>query len=337
MDDIHSALDVFETTASQLGLHVSWQKTKIQNLGAGVLIISQPCLPVCGHSLEEVTEFTYLGSVQSATGRCQPDIVRRIGIASTAMHSMNKVWRQTRLQLQTKLRSYQTCILSMLLYGSETWTLLQEDLRKLEVFHMRFQRMIFGIRWHDFVRNTEVVDRTGLPSVWDVIAGRRNSLFSHVVRLDDHTSAHRALSQVAAARIGSRFGPGWRRLPGRPRHSWIQQIGDGTPFSIRAEWSKAHRRGHSELTQRTSAVYAIWWWWRWWCHSKLLQGHMYSEFLGWLRTACFDRVINKWEINYCVPACQGWKTALRIIIVTFDIARCSDRNTVCWKDLTLCL
>jgi len=37
----------------------------------------------------------------------------------------------------------------------------------------------------------------------------------------------------------------------------IQQIGDGTPFSIRAEWSKARRRGHSGLTQRTSAVYAI--------------------------------------------------------------------------------
>ena len=40
-------------------------------------------------------------------------------------------------------------------------------------------------------------------------------------------------------------------------NSWIQQIGDGTPFSIRAEWSKARRRGHSGLTQRTSAVYTI--------------------------------------------------------------------------------
>ena len=131
------------------------------------------------------------------------------GIASTAMHSMNKVWRQTRLQLQTKLRLYQTCILSILLYGSETWTLLQEDLRKLEVFHMRSQRIILGIRWHDFVRNTEVIDWTNLPCVKDIIAKRRNSLFGHVVRLDDHTPAHRALSQVAAARTGSRFGPGF--------------------------------------------------------------------------------------------------------------------------------
>jgi len=128
---------------------------KIQNLGAGK---STPFLPVCGHSLEEVTEFTYLGSVQPTTGRCQPDIIRRIGIASTSMHSMKKVWRQIRLQLQTKLRLYQTCILSILLYGSVTWTLLQEELQKLEVFHMRSQRMILGICWHDFVRNTEVID-----------------------------------------------------------------------------------------------------------------------------------------------------------------------------------
>ena len=35
MDDLQGALQVFETTASQLGLHISWQKTKIQNLGAG--------------------------------------------------------------------------------------------------------------------------------------------------------------------------------------------------------------------------------------------------------------------------------------------------------------
>ena len=77
--------------------------------------------------------------------------------------SRSWVCRQpTRLQLQTKLRLYQTCILSSLLYGSETWTLLQEYLRKLEVFHMRSQRMILGIHWYDFVRNTEVVDRTNL-------------------------------------------------------------------------------------------------------------------------------------------------------------------------------
>jgi len=136
------------------------------------------------------------------TGRCQPDILRRIGIASTAMQSMNRVWRQSRLQLQTKLRLYQTCILSIVLYASEAWTLLQEDLRKHEAFHMRRQRMILGIGWHDFIRNTEVANITNLPCIRDIIARRRNSLFGHVVRLDAHTPAHchrSRLSELAPA------------------------------------------------------------------------------------------------------------------------------------------
>jgi len=34
---------------------------------------------------------------------------------------------------------------------------------------MRCQRMILGIRWHDFIRNTEVIAATNLPSIQDMI------------------------------------------------------------------------------------------------------------------------------------------------------------------------
>ena len=74
------------------------------------------------------------------------------------------------------------------------------------------------------------------------------------------TQRPHALSQVAAIRTGS-CPPGWRR------NSWLQQIADGTPFGICAEWIRARRRGHTGmgLTEWTSAIYAIWWWWWCWC------------------------------------------------------------------------
>ena len=50
--------------------------------------------------------------------------------------------------------------LSILLYASETWTSLASDMRAIESFHMKCQRRILGIRWHDFVRNSEVSLRT---------------------------------------------------------------------------------------------------------------------------------------------------------------------------------
>jgi len=120
------------------------------------------------------------------------------------MQSMNRVWRQSRLQLQTKLCLYQTCVVSILLYGSEAWTLLQEHLRKLEAFHMRFQRIILGIRWHDFVRNTEVANTINLPCIKDIITKRRNSLFGKTWR------PHASPSRIVTGRCN----PNWL-LPSR--------------------------------------------------------------------------------------------------------------------------
>jgi len=44
----------------------------------------------------------------------------------------------------------------------------------------------------------------------------------------------------------------WKRPPGRPRKTWIQQIGNGTPASWRHMWQSADERGHrGESPQRT--------------------------------------------------------------------------------------
>ena len=51
----------------------------------------------------------------------------------------------------------------------------------------------------------------------------------------------------------------------------------------------------------------------------------------------FDCIVDR-AINNCgrmiVGLCQGQKTALRTFVITCDTAACSDRNTVCMKDLT---
>ena len=204
-----------------------------------------------------VTEFCYLGSIQSSSGRSRADIFRRIGIASSAMHSMQRVWRQHRLSLSTKLRLYQTSVLPKLLYSSETWTLLAEDSRRFQSFHMSCQHQILGVRWNDHVRNSDVAVQTGLPNITEMILKRRQMLFGHVARLDATTPAHQILKQVIAVKSGYQPDAVWRRAPGRPRNSWIMQIGNGTPLSIRQEWKKAQDHGHhGESSQLTSAVYA---------------------------------------------------------------------------------
>jgi len=48
------------------------------------------------------------------------------------------------MSLATKLRIYTACVLAVGLHGAETWTLLKEDSRRLQAFHMTCQRCILG-------------------------------------------------------------------------------------------------------------------------------------------------------------------------------------------------
>ena len=89
------------------------------------------------------------------------------------------------------------------------------------------------------------------------VCKKRHALSGHVVRLHTRVRARQALKQVIAMKSGRCSGMNWRRLPGLPRKTWIQQIGDGTTTSWKQMWQSAEERGHcGESSQRTTAVYA---------------------------------------------------------------------------------
>src|SRR5580692_9615660 len=112
----------------------SRSKTKVQNLAAG-----PPASPVLvdGSTVEAVDSFIYLGCEVNASGYCSPDVKRRIGIAGSVMSQLDGTWKQSNLSLRTKLRIYQSCVVSTLLYGADCWSLLKKDLDLLHSFHMR--------------------------------------------------------------------------------------------------------------------------------------------------------------------------------------------------------
>ena len=83
--------------------------------------------------------------------------------------------------------------MSVLLYGSETWTLRKSDRDKLQAFHMMSQRWILGIKWYDRKTNISIQEKTGLTNLPVMLADRRHSLFGHICRLPPDVPAHRAL------------------------------------------------------------------------------------------------------------------------------------------------
>ena len=64
--NLAASLNQFEEEASHLGLHISRQKTKLQNLGCSTDVEN---ITVRGHRVESVAQFPYLDSTQSSGDR----------------------------------------------------------------------------------------------------------------------------------------------------------------------------------------------------------------------------------------------------------------------------
>ena len=110
----------------------------------------------------------------------------RIGKASAAMARLTKrVWENTILTIKTKTQVYQACVLSTLLYSSESWTLYTRKERRLNKFHLRCLRRILGISWQDHIPNTEVLARAGSLSMYALLTKRRLRWLGHVTRMHD--------------------------------------------------------------------------------------------------------------------------------------------------------
>ena len=96
-----------------------------------------------------------------------------------------RVWENKKLTLNTKIRVYQACVLSTLLYSIETCSLYASQERRLNSFHLRCLRRIMGIKWEDRISNSDVLNRAKLSSIHGLLSQRRLRWLGHVYRMDD--------------------------------------------------------------------------------------------------------------------------------------------------------
>ena len=149
-------------------------------------ISAAPYISIGDCTLDVLEDFTYLGSNISSNLSLDTELNMRIGKASAAMARLIKRVREnTMLTIKTKTQVYQACVLSTLLYGSESWTLYTQQERRLNTFHMCCLRRILGISWQDHIPNTEVLARTGSLSMYALLTKRRLRWLGHVTRMHD--------------------------------------------------------------------------------------------------------------------------------------------------------
>ena len=193
-----------------LRLHPGKSKVlKVKTSGSGNIMVGDKQLDV-------VTDFTYLGSIVDEKGGTQADIKGRVGKARAAFTSLSKIWKDRHISRKTKVKLFNSNVKSVLLYGSETWSLTKSCTRKLQTFINTCLRRIMKIHWKDKVHNTTLWESTGQIPIIDEIGRRRWRWIGHTLRKPAGTITRHALQ----------WNPQGQRSRGRPRTTWRRQIED---------------------------------------------------------------------------------------------------------------
>ena len=155
------ALRIYVEEATKIGLQVNFSKTKIMAVSESTPPAS---ITINNNTIEIVKDFIYLGSKVNTNGDLRQETLRRRALANDILRRLWKpLWRHRNISDRTKMRIYNACVLSVLLYGSETWPLSATHAKELAGFDNRAQRRVLGIRWQDRITNEEVRRRSLQP------------------------------------------------------------------------------------------------------------------------------------------------------------------------------
>ena len=108
-----------------------------------------------GEKLEEVSSLKYLGATLTKDGTCKTEICIQIATATAVMARLTRVWKSN-ISFQTKFKLYKSLVISILLYGCETWTLLTETERRVQAFQNKCLRKLLHISYWEHNTNEYV-------------------------------------------------------------------------------------------------------------------------------------------------------------------------------------
>ena len=123
-----------------------------------------PLVTIGGSPLKEVDDFKYLGSWVNTS---EKDIKIRNPLAWRALNGMRTIWSLW-MSRETKLSFFSARVESVLLYGSECWTLTTQLQKSLDGCYTRMLRQVLNIDPSQHVSNEALYQ--GIPRVIDKIA-----------------------------------------------------------------------------------------------------------------------------------------------------------------------
>ena len=98
---------------------------------------------------------------------------------------------QKELSKITKLRVYNAIVKPTVLYGSETWTLQNRHMKKLQATEMRCLRKVEGVTRMDRMRSDEIRERLRQEDVLDTVLRKKKQWLKKIEKMSEERLAKR--------------------------------------------------------------------------------------------------------------------------------------------------
>ena len=138
---------------------------------------------VNGRKFEEIDSFRYIGFTFCKGGTSTKKIKITIGEAISAVSTLNIIWKNRYISLQTKFKVCRGLAVSITLYECESWTLTAETERCVQTFATTYFRTLLRISYTEHKTNEYVDSLAGKQDPLLATVNRRKlPCFGHVTR-----------------------------------------------------------------------------------------------------------------------------------------------------------
>ena len=110
------------------------------------------------------------------------EIKIRIAKSWSALDKLSSIWKSN-LTATLKRNFFRAVVKSVLLYGSEAWTLTKKLERKLDGTYTRMLRVVFNISWKLHLTNKKLYGN--IPALSKTIRERRTRFYEHCFRSEN--------------------------------------------------------------------------------------------------------------------------------------------------------
>ncbi len=223
--------------SQKAGLQVNAEKTKyMTNRDTGALYISNM---VIGN----VNEFTYLGQIMPFTDKMDKELQTRISKTWKGYWVLRQIFK-SKMPIPLKTRILESCILPILLYSSQTWTLTEHQAVRLQITQRAMERSLLGINKKNKIKNEVIRQRTRMKDVIYIAKKLKLKYAGHMAR---------SKNERWNKKVTEWFLLGYSRKKGRPALRCRQEIEQ----RMRLLWTRATQ--NRKIWKKLGEAYAQEW------------------------------------------------------------------------------